>query len=124
MDAVQSRGGNGITRRFAIGAATLTAVGVLAGGAGGYLFRGTATIAVHQTTSAGSRAPVHAAALPRAGNPPRIAANADSQSGYGSTASSNSPTHAANSDSQSGYGSTVRTNPAVRAPNADSQSGY
>ena len=123
MDALQT-GSNWNPRRLALGVASLMAVTLLAGGTGGYLFRGTATVAVHQTTSAGSRAPVHAAALPSAGKPARIAANADSQSGYGSTASRGSQAHAANADSQSGYGSTVRTNPAVRAPNADSQSGY
>jgi hypothetical protein len=68
MDAVQT-GSNLSPRRVALGVASLMTVTLLAGGAGGYLFRGTATIAVHQTTSAISRAPAHAATLPRAGNP-------------------------------------------------------
>ena len=55
MEATQSRWNWG-TQRIALGVASLTAVAVLAGGAGGYLFRGTATVAVHQTTSAASRA--------------------------------------------------------------------
>src|ERR1700680_3342570 len=88
MDAVQ-RGSNWNARRAAVGVAALMAATLLAGGTGGYLFRGTATVAVHQTTSA-SVAPAHpttlpsrghltqrpgiwidaaAAALPRAGNP-------------------------------------------------------
>ena len=70
MDAVQT-GSNLSPRRIALGVASLMTVTLLAGGAGGYLFRGTATIAVHPTTSAISRAPAHA--LPSAGNPARRA---------------------------------------------------
>ena len=72
MDAVQT-GSNLSPRRVALAVAGLMTVTLLAGGAGGYLFRGTATIAVHQTTSAISRAPAHAATLPSAGNPARRA---------------------------------------------------
>jgi hypothetical protein len=70
MDAVQT-GSNLSPRRVAVGAAALMVATLLAGGTGGYLFRGTATVAVHQTTSAASRAPAHAATLPSAGNPAR-----------------------------------------------------
>jgi hypothetical protein len=72
MDAVQT-GSNLSPRRIALGVASLMTVTLLAGGAGGYLFRGTATNAVHQTTSAIGRAPAHAATLPSAGNPARRA---------------------------------------------------
>jgi hypothetical protein len=67
MDAVQ-RSSNWNARRVAVGVAALMAATLLAGGTGGYLFRGAATVAVHQTTSAASRAPAHAATLPSAGN--------------------------------------------------------
>ena len=72
MDAVQT-GSNLSPRRVALGVASLMTVTLLAGGAGGYLFRGTATVAVHQTASAISRAPAHATTLPSAGNPARRA---------------------------------------------------
>lgn len=93
------------TRQFAVLLAVLMAVAVLAGGAGGYLIRGSSTLVVTRTTPAG---PVRQQvvfgpltephdAIPTQG-PIR-----DSQSGYRDSSQRTAGYNGLNGDSASGY---------------------